>query len=71
MLSDVAEVVLNRCMVSNETKDGKIRRDTDEYTITFDYEFVEDFQDASESIWSSLLRRYIQKIIIIGPSKLD
>ena len=44
--ADVAEQVFNQCSISNETKDGKIWRDSKDYTITFDYEFIEDFQDA-------------------------
>ena len=54
--SDVAELVFNRCTVSNETKD---RHDTQGYSITFEYEFIEDFQDAKGDICSSFFKRYI------------
>lgn len=43
---DVAEKVFNRCSVGNESKDGKIRLDSKEYILTFNYEFLEDFRDA-------------------------
>lgn len=55
----VAEQVFNQCSVSNETKDGKIWHDSKEYAITFDYEFIEDFQDTKRDFrsrysWKSL-----------------
>ena len=39
---DVAEEVFKRCAVSNEDEVGK---DDPNYTITFNYEFLEDFTD--------------------------
>lgn len=56
--TDVAEQVFNRCTLSNETKDGKIRHDSKDYNITFDYEFIEDFQDAKGDFCSNLFTRY-------------
>ena len=41
-------MVLNRCSVTNETKDGKIKPDSDKYEVEFNYEFLEDFRDDEE-----------------------
>ena len=41
----MAEEVFNRCSTTNATSDGKIRPDSKEYEVTFDYEFLEDYQD--------------------------
>lgn len=47
---DVAEEVFNRCSVGNESKDGKIGLDSKDYMLTFNYEFLEDFQDEKVNI---------------------
>ena len=54
----MATQVFNQCSVSNEKKDGKIRHDSKEYTVTFNYEFIEDFQDTKGSFFSRLHHRY-------------
>ena len=53
----MAEEVFNRCSVGNETKDGKIRLDSKEYQLTFNYEFLEDFQDEKENICSRFFKK--------------
>ena len=46
-LTEVAEEVFNRCAVSNEAEVGK---DDKNYTITFNYEFLEDFSEEDETV---------------------
>lgn len=58
---DVAEEVFNRCSVGNETKDGKIRIDSKEYKLTFNYEFLEDFQDETENICSRAFKKLFKR----------
>ena len=41
MFTDLAELVLRKCTASN-AKDGNIQPDSEDYTVTFDYEFIED-----------------------------
>ena len=65
--SEVAEEVFNRCSEANDTTDGRIRPDSKEYTVTFSYEFLEDFRDKKEDfctrIFNTLTKGY--NIIII------
>ena len=55
----VAIEVFNRCCVGNETKDGKIRTDSNEYTLTFNYEFLEDFQEGKGNIFKKMFKGYV------------
>ncbi len=57
--TDVAEEVFNRCTSTNASKDGKVRPDSLEYSITFNYEFLEDFQEAETR--TAKLRRNLRK----------
>lgn len=65
----MAEVVFNRCSVGNDTKDGKIRPDSKEYHVEFNYEFLEDFRDKkagffsrlSHKVWKGYANLYLQK----------
>ena len=41
MFTDVAELVLRKCTASN-AKDKNIQPDSEDYTVTFNYEFIED-----------------------------
>ncbi|CAI8048714.1 Transient receptor potential cation channel subfamily A member 1 homolog [Geodia barretti] len=59
-MPEVAEEVFNRCTVTNATKDGKIRPDSREYRVLFNYEFLEDFQDR-ETAAHRLARRLTRK----------
>ena len=45
-VTDVAELVLNRCTTTNS--DRNARPDSEEYTVTFDYQFLEDRGHAEE-----------------------
>lgn len=56
-LAEVAEVVFNLCSVGNDTKDGKIRPDSKEYEVTFNYEFLEDFRDTNEDFFTRLTKK--------------
>ena len=38
---DVAEEVLNKCVISDPTK----KEDDEDYNVLFSYEFIEDFRD--------------------------
>ena len=60
-LKAVAEEVLNLCSITNATKDGRIRPDSKDYQVVFNYEFLEDFVDEGESYFSwfwNALKRY-------------
>jgi len=57
----VAEVVFNRCSVGNETKDGKIRVDSKDYILTFNYEFLEDFRDEKENVCARVFKRLYKR----------
>ena len=39
--TEVAELVLKKCTVSN-AKDRNVQSDSKDYTVTFNYEFIED-----------------------------
>ena len=41
-LTDVAEEILNKCMVANPEYKNL---DDEEYSVIFNYEFIEDFND--------------------------
>ena len=43
--ADVAEMVLKKCTRTN-ARDRNVRPDSKEYTVTFDYEFLEDRKHA-------------------------
>lgn len=43
--SDVAELVFNKCSKNNATKDGKITPESKEFSVVFNYEFLEDYRD--------------------------
>ena len=49
---EVAEEVLNLCSITNATKDGRIRPDSKDYQVVFNYEFLEDFVDERKSYFS-------------------
>ena len=55
--TEVAEEVFNRCTFTNATKDGQIRPDSKEYRVTFNYEFLEDFQDPESKLARAFTRR--------------
>ncbi len=61
VLLDVAEEVFNRCSIGNETKDGKTRVDSRDYMLTFNYEFLEDFQDEEKNICTRFFRRMFKR----------
>ena len=46
-IPDVAEMVLNKCTTTN-AKDKNIRLDSEKYSVTFDYCFLEDRERAME-----------------------
>ena len=52
-------MVLNRCSVTNETKDGKIKPDSDKYEVEFNYEFLEDFQDKKDISFLDTWKGYV------------
>lgn len=56
LILEVAEEVFNRCLVGNDSRDGKIRLDSKDYKLTFNYEFLEDFQDRKEDVCSRFFR---------------
>ena len=58
-MPEVAEEVFNKCTVTNATKDGKIRPDSKEYRVLFNYEFLEDFRDAESA--AHRLARHISR----------
>lgn len=43
--TDVAEMVLNKCTSTNT--DRNIRSDSEEFAVTFDYQFLEDREKAA------------------------
>ena len=45
---EVATVVLNRCITDNKSKDCTEK--DDDYTVTYNYEFLEDYQEKDELI---------------------
>ena len=49
--TEVAEVVFDRCI-----KPGTTRVDSKDYSVTFNYEFVEDFQDPVYSLRTNPMR---------------
>lgn len=59
--AEVAEEVFNRCSITNETKDGRVRPDSKDFQVVFNYEFLEDFVDERQnclSRWWRSLRGY-------------
>ena len=40
-ITDVAELVLKKCTIT-KTKDRNVQPDSKDYTVTFNYEFIED-----------------------------
>jgi len=63
--ADVAEEVFNRCTFTNATKDGQIRPDSAEYHVTFNYEFLEDFQDPASRA-TQIARAITRRCIPVG-----
>ena len=51
--TDVAKEVLNHCMETNASVEGPIHPWSKEYTVTFNYEFLEDHRDSNHN-WSVL-----------------
>jgi len=45
---EVATVVLNRCITDNKSKDCTEK--DDDYTVTYNYEFLEDYQEKEEEL---------------------
>ena len=56
MITDVAELVLRKCTASN-AKDRNIQPDSEEYTVTFNYEFIED-KDHAQMYVPSFTKMY-------------
>ena len=52
--TDVAEMVCNRCVTTNEgTKDdlgNEVHATSDTFKVDYNYEFLEDFQDKHSSV---------------------
>lgn len=44
VLIDVAEEILNKCVISDPTK----KVDDEDYSVLFSYEFLDDFRDPAE-----------------------
>lgn len=62
VIIEVAEVVFNRCAVSNG---DEVNKDDSNYTITFNYEFLEDFaekrpNDGRGTILSRAFTRFVR-----------
>ena len=53
-------MVFNRCSVTNETKDGRVRPESKDFEVVFNYEFLEDFVDEEHNFitrcWRTLTR---------------
>ena len=50
-------MVFNLCSEGNDTKDGKIRPDSKDYQVTFNYEFLEDFRDEEETFFTRFSKK--------------
>ena len=46
--TDVAEMVLNKCTDTNA--DRNIRPDSEDFAVTFNYQFLEDQEQATELV---------------------
>lgn len=60
-ISGVAKRVLDRCITTNATKDGSVNSRSNEYEITYDYQFLEDLKD-SDTTSDPALSRMINMI---------
>ena len=54
---DVANEVFNRCCAGYD----KARIDSKDYKLTFNYEFLEDFQDEKENACSKYFKRLFMR----------
>ena len=62
MITDMAELVLRKCTASN-AKDRNIQPDSEDYTVTFDYEFIEDKDHAQMYVSRTCVYIYTSPIL--------
>ena len=59
MITDIAEMVLNKCTDTNA--DRNIRPDSKDYAIIFNYQFLEDEEQATELVMSFVMSYFLVK----------